>query len=309
MIGSHQQFRQPACSHLYHCYGLRIGADRALPELPDLPSNDRHCDVTIGEGSTGVPMVDGDQIAYRPVSLDEVVVQWPSVGALRVSGGRHITYEMGDGVDPLVFRMFIFCQGLGVVLQQRKFLVLHASCVSFGDQTVAFAGVSGAGKSTIAAACCELGAHLLADDVLAVSFDDGQPPRAWPGFARLKLRPEAAGQFAFTAGESAPAVGEFGKFLHRPTSGFGSAPACLDRIYVLANGDPLRVESLDSREAFQFLAQHTYGRALIPYLRLEAIHLAQCGSLIRSRIVRRLVRPMNLDFLSHAVEAIRGDRE
>jgi len=305
-IPTNQQLRQSTEGHLYQCYGLRIRADRALPELLGSGNAEHPCDIQVVEGEIDLAMPTADQIAYRPVSSGNIVVQWPAVGALRVENGCAITYQMTPGADPLVFRMFLYCQGLGVLLQQRHLLVLHASCVLLGEHAVAFAGVSGEGKSTLAAMCCERGGRILADDVLAISFEPAPEPMAWPGFGRLKLRPEISRRLTFPADEGRP-IGEYGKFLHSAGTLAFDAPARLDRIYLLGRGAAVEIQRLGLREAFPQLVHHSYGRALIPYLQLEALHFWQCSTLIGAGIVRRLSRPRDLDFLSATLDAVCAD--
>jgi hypothetical protein len=48
--------------------------------------------------------------------------------------------------------------------------VLHGSAVDIGGHALAFVGVSGQGKSTLAAILCAAGASLVTDDVLPVEF-------------------------------------------------------------------------------------------------------------------------------------------
>ncbi len=303
-----QQFRQPVSArHRYQAYGLAVGADTALPELFG-SSGSSGCDVDIKEGSVDLPMCEGDRVAYRPVSAETVIVQWPTVGALTVRNGRSITYERAPGVCPVIFRMFLICQGLGVILLQRKRLVLHASCVEFEGQAIAFAGPCGAGKSTVAAACCQLGGgRLLADDVLAISIGNEGIAMAHPGFPRIKLRPDAAVRFSPDPEMEAMAVGEFGKSLHDLGTRFANGAIPLRRIYILADAMKLAIESLAMRDAFPALMQHTYGRALIPHLKLEGTHLQQCGALVRSRAVRLLGRPRDLDLMPAVVNSVRAD--
>lgn len=307
-IPANQQFRRATDRYAYQCYGLSIRADRILPELLGVTSNEEEREVEIVEGVINLEMPATNQMAYRPVSPEVVVIQWPKVGALRAERGRFLTYQMEPDADPLVFRMFIYCQGLGVLLQQRGLLVLHASCVRFGQRTIAFAGTSGDGKSTLAAMCCEHGAEMLADDVLAVSAEANTAPRAWPGFARLKLRPEISSRLTFAQGGGRP-IGEYGKSLHATNGRPPTACSNLDRVYFLSEGSSVKIEVPGVREALPLLIQHSYGRALIPYLKLEAKHLTQCGALMRAQIVRRLRRPRDLELLRDTIEVLRRDLE
>lgn len=51
--------------------------------------------------------------------------------------------------------------------------LLHASAISYGNETIAFVAGTGGGKTSLAAELMHRGAELLGDDVLAMSYDDG----------------------------------------------------------------------------------------------------------------------------------------
>ena len=70
-----------------------------------------------------------------------------------------------------------------------------------GGGITAFAGHSGAGKSTIAALLSSLDYELVADDILPVSFNQNSVPGAWPYLRRLKLQSDSIIQLALTPTE------------------------------------------------------------------------------------------------------------
>jgi hypothetical protein len=80
---------------------------------------------------------------------------------------------------------------LPVMLPALGTEVLHASAVAGRKGVAAFCGVSGAGKSTIAAALTHRGYHIWADD--AVAIDTTEPePRAIPLPFAVRLRADSA---------------------------------------------------------------------------------------------------------------------
>ena len=83
---------------------------------------------------------------------------------------------------------------------QRGILPLHASAIVTKNGIAAFAGHSGAGKSTIAALMGSLGYALVADDIVPVSFREGSPPGAKP-FSPLKLQLDPIIQLALPSTE------------------------------------------------------------------------------------------------------------
>lgn len=88
---------------------------------------------------------------------------------------------------------FVLDQALPLAIAHSRRLVLHASAVARRGLAVAFAGESGAGKSTIAAALCRRGWKLLADDALV--FESTIPPRVHAAYPSVRLWEDSAGWF------------------------------------------------------------------------------------------------------------------
>jgi len=94
-------------------------------------------------------------------------------------------------------------QVLPLALSRRGRLLLHASAVDIpGIGALAFAGPTGRGKSTLAAALAAHGGRILADDCLAIESHDGrlevQPAypglRLWPDMSSRRLRRGTSGR-------------------------------------------------------------------------------------------------------------------
>jgi hypothetical protein len=85
-------------------------------------------------------------------------------------------------------RHLLLNQVLPLVLSRRGRLVLHASAVSWNGKVSAFIGRSGAGKSTMAAACAAAGAKIVTDDCLVLRRS-GHEWRAVPCDAGVRLWP------------------------------------------------------------------------------------------------------------------------
>lgn len=79
---------------------------------------------------------------------------------------------------------------LGFLLRLRGTTCLHASCIAVGDCALALVGVSGAGKSTTAAAFAARGYQVLSDDVSPLIEKEGIF-HIIPGYPRLRLWPES----------------------------------------------------------------------------------------------------------------------
>ena len=83
------------------------------------------------------------------------------------------------------------CVVVPLLLAERGDLALHASAVAVDGQAVAFAGVSGRGKSTIAWALGTAGRAVLAEDGCIVT-PTPEGPLLWPGLAGVRLRGPAS---------------------------------------------------------------------------------------------------------------------
>ncbi|MGX1100290.1 hypothetical protein [Amorphus sp. MBR-141] len=182
----------PAPAGLYHLCGFTVRSELALPELrpldagalpagtdPDLdirfdhvPEHLEGADHAVGRFETR----GGEAILIKPDDIGRFLLTAP--GTVRI-----------DPRQPAVeqdLRAILFGSVLGAFIQMRGLLPLHASAMRFGDGVVAFTGVSGAGKSTMAAFLSERGHQTLADDVCVV--DPGAAgAMVRPAIARLKL--------------------------------------------------------------------------------------------------------------------------
>jgi hypothetical protein len=79
-----------------------------------------------------------------------------------------LTYRPAPSRGLEVVPLLVGGTGLSLLLGLRGSLVLHASAVQLGDGAVAFAGLPGMGKSTVAGLLCAAGGRLVSDDALRV---------------------------------------------------------------------------------------------------------------------------------------------
>lgn len=180
----------------YHAYGLHIASDVPLPlpsrsGTPDLvlrlgedrevpherPPGTRLAEIARPDHTIFYTLARGEQTVFRYPGVCEFV------GDGRLTG---VTAHLHPGADPGLLPVLISGALLAVHLTLNHHLVLHASAVQAGDRAVAFAGSSGMGKSTLAAALCGVGCGLVSDDLLRV--DEGI---VYPGATENRLRENA----------------------------------------------------------------------------------------------------------------------
>lgn len=175
----------------YKAFGLFIEADLEIPELltADFPSESR--DLLIQTHSVAWPETLGSNV-FLATHPSEAFYEAEDVARFYIHDGRTIFYEkLSEETRP--FRLFLLGSCMGIVLQQRGYIVLHGNAITTDQATcTVFVGHSGAGKSTTAAWFYQQGADILADDVCAVSFDQDGQAYVIPSYPQLKLWEDSA---------------------------------------------------------------------------------------------------------------------
>ena len=101
--------------------------------------------------------------------------------------GLRLRCRPGEAPAP-AWQRFLIAQVLPFAAAVNGLEVLHASAVELDGRAIALVGRSGAGKTSLALALCELGASFMADDVLAVELREhglvGHPGTPLAGVAQ-----------------------------------------------------------------------------------------------------------------------------
>jgi hypothetical protein len=166
--------------------GWRVRSALALPELLPWTGDDRPADVEIVFDAIREP--GAAPVFALPHSKlwagGAYLLDMHGIGKFHVEGGRRVVVEPVQDTAESELRAFILSTVLGVLCHQRGLLPIHASAVRIDGRAVLFAGISGIGKSTLAAALGQRGHILLADDVSAF---DPQTATILPAFPQRKL--------------------------------------------------------------------------------------------------------------------------
>lgn len=278
----------------YQAYGLRIDSALELPELsPD--SSGARADICFRKKPVDL---------HREAAEGELGFHYPGVVSLLITSGMNVDVDVHEGADPRILRLILLGPLLGSLLHQRGFLVLHASAVEVDSRAVAFIGEKGAGKSTTAAAFNAQGYALLADDVVAIAPGSHL---VYPGFGQLKLWRETA-QSLTPSGATLPRLHpDLDKVGVKVVDRFAQKPRPLGRVYSLADGKNIEIQSLPPQQAFMELVKHSYTLKLLEATGSAQRHFRQAVDVAALAPVRRLVRPRSLQELSKLVAAVVAD--
>lgn len=277
-------------SYCYRAYGLNIVSDIPLLQLspgsdPDLDTiTIKRCDVLPS------PPEDAAQIGpfawaapnYLSLSIDLTL-------DLVALSGDTLLYRPFDAESLASLQVFLLGSGLGAVLIQRDYLVLHGNSIEIDGTCILCVGPSGVGKSTTAAGLMHRGFRIISDDVCAVN---GQG-HIIPGIPHIKLWQEAADSLEVQTAGLSRIRPELEKYRVPMGDAFCAEPIPVQKIYVLSphNSDDFTVETLKGRDKFLALRANTYRRMFVDGMGLKGAHFQQLTTLSQQITVKRIRRP------------------
>jgi hypothetical protein len=215
------------------------------------------------------------------------------VADFEIMEGRQIRIWPAGGATQKDIEIFLLGPAWATLCHQRGTLPLHASAIVTGTGVTAFAGHSGAGKSTTAALMNSLGYAVIADDILPVSLNENLIPGAWPYLRRLKLHRDPITELAFTAIEAVSETRDKDKYFVYPKQAAEDKWRKLERLYLIENETADFQESIQQitgSEAVRVLLDNTYHFNFIRETRGFGDHLTLCSRLSSNIRIYRLRR-------------------
>jgi hypothetical protein len=198
-----------AAVDVYECSGLRVASEIPL-SAPRAEGESSVVDVTIELGDECDPPFERpsvdvvaefvrDDFPWYTFSRVEggFVGRMPGIADFAISGDlTRVVVHPVTGGRTNVISIVLPGTVVAFLLSMGGQCVLHGSAVDIGGEALAFVGVSGQGKSTMAAMFCAAGAALVTDDVLPLEFDSAGPGRGSVRCRRagheIRLREKAA---------------------------------------------------------------------------------------------------------------------
>lgn len=235
------------------------------------------------------------------------LLRFPELADFYVSGdGASVTsYPVLDTSVSTIEHLYLN-QVLPLALSRQGKLVFHASAVETVDGAIAFMGVSGRGKSTLAASFAGSGFRFLTDDGLLLEKSaDGYLVQ--PSHPSIRLWDDSRQALVHEAAMLAPPV------QYTPKARIlsdGVLPFCdearrLRRVYFLGNGNSSEVciERMTPSEALIGLVNHSF---LLDIETQDVIakHFDELTQLVKMPIYYRLDYPRRYEDLPRVREAI-----
>lgn len=291
---------------LYQAFGLVIRSEFKLPPLPLAEDQSAKPDVYISiadidENGLEDPTIDAGWYQASPMQF---WMHIDNVGYFTVSHGNRIVINPTPCVATQNIQLYLLGSCIGALLQQRNYLVIHGNAIRFGERCIIFAGPSGIGKSTLAAAFHQRGYDVLADDVCPVN----QRGLVVPSFPQLKLWHDTAEKLDIDTSKLQRVHLDLDKYSFPFQQTFKlSLP--LAAIYVLSSDDQseFKIHELKGMKAFEALLQNSYRMFFLEGLGLMPAHFRHCSDLANRISVVHISRPEEGFQLDELINVIIAD--
>jgi hypothetical protein len=290
---------------MYRAFGVTIRSDIALPPLKEVESASN--DLAIEQGWVSPQGLEDPQVV-KPFGQQAPGEHWfhvPGIARFLVFDGSNVRYMPVEGADEQSVRLFILGTCIGVIMHQRGQLVIHGNAVRVGDECVIFAGASGRGKSTLAAAFYQRGYELLTDDVAVIN----DRLEVVPSYPQIKIWQDTADKLGIDTTKLQRIRLQVNKYAFPLVSGFCSSPLPVRGLYILNthNESRFNFEPITGTDKFNPLKNNTYRYGPIEGLGLKAKHLSLCAQLANHIDVTRITRPKSGFAIGKLVDLIEKD--
>lgn len=316
----------------YYVFGLHLRSNLPLPGMNPDNSSAKACDVELHLGlrpySDTESAPRSEELTYA--SADTNAVGEPALRISRVEPGVFVRLAYEDGTQfwldhkreniwatwPSASSIenaasYLLGPVLGLILRLRGVICLHASAVAFEDQSVAFVGPTGSGKSTTAAAFARQGYGVISDDIVALVDREGVF-HVMPAYPHLCLWPESV-RMLYESPEALPRlIPDWDKRrldLGEQGTRFESRCLPLGAIYVLGERRPdpaPYVEAIRPQSALLALVADTYANKILDR-EMRALEFAVLGRLVTTVPIRRVCPHEDASRLENLCQVIRED--
>lgn len=275
----------------YRFYDLKIGSDLSFPEQHKYQFDEP--DVIIERGVIeDMPEAITSGSRFFQASDDVFHLVMPDICRYKVENGVRITYEPLEHATKERIRTQLLASGLGAILHQRNYLVLHGSAVIHNDEAVLFCGESGIGKSTTAALFMQAGFDIICDDLCAIKLENGELFLG-ESYMNIKLWDEVVEQLGLNSAD----VYSLGPHIEK--SGFKLHPYDDNRKYRIRAIYHLdqslipkpTITTLKGMEALECLVDNTFKYPYIEKTLKVKQDLIRYGMLANKATVKRVTRP------------------
>jgi hypothetical protein len=294
--------------YTYHAFGLDIRSSLVCPEL--IPGH-KTADIIFRYGVVPETLESStSQAGWFQAAPGKFLLRLPDIANYLIKDGKEIIIDPAPEASATEVRLILLGSAMGILLHQRGLLPLHASAIKLpGGATALFAGHSGIGKSTLAAAFRQRGYPVLTDDVSVISLDTDGRPVLLPGYPEIKLVGDAIekiGQSLESLPRSRTLAEKYSLCFHEEYVG-DKLPVQV--VYVLGTqaAENFQISSFEGAAKLDAIIQQTYRLELLGPLGIQACHFKVCAVVANQVCVKQVMRPSNSFLLEELVDLLERD--
>lgn len=307
---------------LYQMCGFTIESGIPLPELLPARGREAVCAFRVLDDQPPEPApsqwfhhwrVSNGEVCLSFAKHDDgYLLRFPDIADFSVSAdAKEIRCFPKTCIPANTIRHLFLNQVIPLILSRLGRLVVHASAVVTSHGAIAFVGMAGAGKSTLAASFAKDGFPLLTDDCLLLDENDGRL-LVHPSYPGLRLWDDAVSALFGDTPMLFPVAHYTDKKrlrLSEEQLPFYTDVVELKRMYVLDSSrrtgreEPVDIFPLSAREAFMELVSYSYKLDITDHARLKD-EFERLERIVARPLCYCLKYPRDLSLLPAVREAI-----
>ena len=273
--------------YYYKAFGLHFIADFEIPELLASAGNP-DVSIRIGKTPAQINHIIKKGVRYQ-AGKDEFLLETDRIAKFYIKNGTEIIVEpYKEKVDKEV-RLFLLGSAFGALFLQRGLLPIHGSAIQFGHSTSIFTGLSGAGKSSIAAFFVQQGYQILADDISVINYS----LQVEPGFPGMKIWKDVLEKLGIATDSLSSIRPDIQKYKYGVGKNFCTQPLPVNNIFIIhpKNTPGFESEELTGIEKFNALKNNTFRYRFVEGLQKQQEHFTVINRLLKQVKVYRIKRP------------------
>jgi len=273
----------------YKAFGLIIKSDFEIPEL--FVSNGKpDVEIKIGRTPINIKEVINKGVRYK-AGKNEFLLELDNIAKYYVADGNQIMVEVFKNEVNKEVRLFLLGSAFGALFIQRGLLPIHGSAIKFGEKATVFTGLSGVGKSSIAAYFVSQGYQVLADDISVVNHS----LEVVPGFPKMKLWNDILQKLEIKDHNLEQIRPEMKKYQLPITENYYNEPLAVKNIIIIntKNSPGFDFEELTGIKKFNAVKNNTFRYRFVKGLDKQQDHFQILNKLLPEIRVYKVVRPQS----------------
>jgi hypothetical protein len=277
----------------YHAFGMEIESQLAIPEFLISNANER-AGLTIRLGSVPENLENAIFSGVRfQGTKGKFLLKVDKVARYLIQNGSEIIIEPTLDAEGNDIRLFLLGSAFGALFHQKGVLPVHGSAIVYKNKALIFSGISGAGKSTIAASFHKKDYPVITDDICMITLSDTNEPVIFPAYPQMKLWSDAIDKLGDDKSSLTKVRSGIQKFAVPFHEKFLSNPVTLAGIYIIStkNTPGTNLSTIKGIDKFNLIKNNTYRLNFIKGTGITATHFSHIEAIARLCFVKKVERP------------------